>query len=131
MYLPLLHVLLTTINNYPLVIYNYSFYSGVVYTCGLNDAHQLGQTPKNPGPILPVSLAPFYLRLLRGLSIIAIGAGRYHTAVCTEREVYTFGKNLGQLGYAKSTETQIQPKIVRTIGGWVWLIEQWVWLIVL
>lgn len=30
--------------------------------------------------------------------IIAVGAGRYHSAVCTAHEVFTFGKNLGQLG---------------------------------
>ena len=30
--------------------------------------------------------------------MIAVGAGRYHSAVCTEHEVFTFGKNLGQLG---------------------------------
>ena len=30
--------------------------------------------------------------------IIAVGAGRYHSAVCTEHEVFTFGRNLGQLG---------------------------------
>jgi len=30
--------------------------------------------------------------------VIAVGAGRYHSAVCTEHEMFTFGKNLGQLG---------------------------------
>lgn len=91
---------------------NYLFTSGVVYTCGLNDARQLGQTPKNPGPILPYSLAPFYLRTLKGVVVKAIGAGRYHTAVCTDNEIYTCGRNLGQLGYSKSTDSQVQPKMV-------------------
>jgi len=35
---------------------------------------------------------------MRDKKITAVGAGRYHSAVCTEHEVFTFGKNLGQLG---------------------------------
>ena len=35
---------------------------------------------------------------MKDKKIIAVGAGRYHSAVCTEHEVFTFGKNLGQLG---------------------------------
>ena len=90
------------------------YLSGVVYTCGLNDAHQLGQTPKSPdSPILPFSLSPYYLRSLKGKPMIAVGAGRYHTAVCMKNEIYTCGKNLGQLGYERTSETQMQPKKVR------------------
>ena len=35
---------------------------------------------------------------MKDKKIIAVGAGRYHSAVCTEHEVFTFGRNLGQLG---------------------------------
>ena len=92
------------------------YYRGVVYTCGLNDAHQLGlgnsamNAPKSS--LLPKQVHPLFLQLvylcllfgytikvnLKGRTVIAVGAGRYHSAVCTEHEVFTFGKNLGQLG---------------------------------
>ena len=35
---------------------------------------------------------------MKDKKITAVGVGRYHSAVCTEHEVFTFGKNLGQLG---------------------------------
>ncbi len=35
-------------------------------------------------------------------SVIGVGAGRYHTALITLTELYTVGKNLGQLGFEKS-----------------------------
>jgi len=91
------------------------YYRGAVYTCGLNDAHQLGlgnsamNAPKNS--LLPkqVIMCTFVVTVetvigctpkvnLKGRTVIAVGAGRYHSAVCTEHEVFTFGKNLGQLG---------------------------------
>ena len=152
--------------------------SGVVYTCGLNDAHQLGlgsapnSTPKQcltPTPITVSSLslslslsflsslilkihqtlvhlvyihtlllyvhlllimtfACLYLLLmisvclsvqaknLRGRQIRGIGVGRYHTALATESHVYTFGQNLGQLGYERNYHTQIIPKAVSTFS---------------
>ena len=55
-----------------------------------------------------------------------MGAGRYHTAMCTETELYTVGKNLGQLGYEKTLDTQVLPHAVSlSLGGWTSL---WVWL---
>ena len=44
--------------------------------------------------------------------VLLIGAGRYHTAMCTSSELYTVGKNLGQLGYEKTYDTQILPRTV-------------------
>ena len=52
------------------------------------------------------------MRGLKNKHIIAVGAGRYHTAMCTETELYTVGKNLGQLGYEKIHETQVAPRAV-------------------
>ena len=46
--------------------------------------------------------------------MVAIGVGRYHTALATASHVYTFGQNLGQLGYEKTYSTQILPKAVST-----------------
>ena len=33
------------------------------------------------------------------VQVISVGAGRYHTAVVTSKELLSFGKNLGQLGH--------------------------------
>ena len=83
-----------------------------MYSCGLNDAHQLGQCTKH-GAIPPISLIPYVMRYLKGKVVATgVGAGRYHTAVCTRDELYTFGRNMGQLGYEKIGDTQIQPKVV-------------------
>lgn len=95
--------------------YSPVYYRGAVYTCGLNDAHQLGlgnsamNAPKNslsPKQVCVCMLHIFAICLvlpmskvnLKGRTVIAVGAGRYHSAMCTEHEVFTFGKNLGQLG---------------------------------
>ena len=55
------------------------------------------------------------VRSLKSKHVIAVGAGRYHTAMCTDSEVYTVGKNLGQLGYEKTSETQVAPHAVSWI----------------
>ena len=47
--------------------------------------------------------------------MVLIGAGRYHTAMCTSSQLYTVGKNLGQLGYEKTYETQISPHTVKLL----------------
>ena len=57
-----------------------------------------------------MSLSPCPIKYLKGKTAIGIGTGRYHTAVCTSNKVYTFGKNLGQLGYETMTFVQSQPK---------------------
>ena len=45
-------------------------------------------------------------------AVVGVGAGRYHTALCTGTEVLTTGRNLGQLGYEANYETQITPRAV-------------------
>ena len=53
---------------------------------------------------------------LKNRQVIGVGAGRYHTAMCTASELYTVGKNLGQLGYEKTHDTQVAPHAVRYRG---------------
>lgn len=89
--------------------------SGAVYTCGLNDAHQLGHG-SNPSNAPANYLAPKLVRGLKSKHVIAVGTGRYHTAMCTEAELYTVGKNLGQLGYKKTYETQVAPHAVAGVN---------------
>ena len=50
-------------------------------------------------------------------AVVGVGAGRYHTALCTGTEVLTAGRNLGQLGYEANYETQITPRAVGKGGG--------------
>ena len=113
-----------------LIVCSSSLSSGVAYSCGLNDAHQLGlgsapnSTPKQcltPTPItvnLSLSLSHTHThtlpqaKILRGRQIKGIGAGRYHSALATDCHVYTFGQNLGQLGYENNYPTQVVPKTV-------------------
>jgi len=52
---------------------------------------------------------------LKHKHVVGIGTGRYHTAMCTANELYTVGKNLGQLGYEKDYETQTSPRAVPAV----------------
>ena len=81
---------------------------GLVYTCGINDAQQLGHSSKTGSTVL----SPTLLKSLKSKKVRLIGAGRYHTAVATSNQVLSFGTNYGQLGHQKSTSTQPNPKIV-------------------
>ena len=56
-------------------------------------------------------LVTLQIKAIKG-KVLLIGAGRYHTAMCTSSELYTVGKNLGQLGYEKTCDTQILPRTV-------------------
>ena len=64
----------------------------------------------------PVGLFCIYFLQVKSLKhkcVTSIGVGRYHTAVCTSTEVYTVGKNLGQLGFDKQHETtSCAPRVV-------------------
>ena len=64
------------------------------------------------GCVLLVCSALPQVKALKNKAVILIGAGRYHTAMCTTTELYTIGKNLGQLGYEKTYDTQISPRTV-------------------
>lgn len=79
---------------------------GLVYTCGINDAQQLGHGSKTGSTVL----SPYFVKSLKSKKIRLIGAGRYHTAVATASEVYSFGTSYGQLGQTRSNPN---PKIVR------------------
>ena len=79
-----------------------------MFTCGLNDGFQLGLGSKQ----VPV-LSPTIIKALKNRTVVAIGTGRYHTAVATATEVLSFGKNLGQLGHDNSAEAQVHPRVVR------------------
>ncbi|XP_076077944.1 inhibitor of Bruton tyrosine kinase-like [Mytilus galloprovincialis] len=73
--------------------------SGIVYSCGLNESHQLGQTVKKS--LLP---KPINGKVLKGKQIKGICAGRFHSVVYTNHAVFTCGLNAGQLGHPKSQD---------------------------
>lgn len=89
--------------------------SGVVYTCGMNDNHQLGQFPMPPSA---KSLIPKQVTTKnhKGKRVMSVCAGRFHTALFTSDSVFTFGLNAGQLGHSKGTEKQSQPRQVSALN---------------
>ena len=52
------------------------------------------------------------VKFFKGQRVTHVAAGRYHTAVCTENELYTWGRNIGQLGYSGTDIMQYVPKQV-------------------
>ncbi|XP_033741198.1 inhibitor of Bruton tyrosine kinase-like [Pecten maximus] len=89
--------------------------SGVVYTCGMNDSHQLGQFPM---PSTGKSLIPKQVttKSHKSKKVQSVCAGRFHTAMLTSDSVFTFGLNAGQLGHSKGTEKQSQPRQVAALN---------------
>jgi hypothetical protein len=83
---------------------------GVVYTCGLNDAHQLGHGT-NLATAPAQLLSPKPIKGLKG-TVCGVSAGRFHTAVSTRQTIFTFGGDHGQLGYKAKYETQVSPRPV-------------------
>ncbi|KAF9336236.1 hypothetical protein BG006_009294 [Podila minutissima] len=90
---------------------------GEVFTMGNNKYGQLGYSldlPKNGQD--PVQSAP--KRVILAISKLVIkgaAASRWHTALHTENELFTFGFNYGQLGYERKGDIQVGPRKVATI----------------
>ncbi|KAG0342364.1 hypothetical protein BG000_005167 [Podila horticola] len=90
---------------------------GEVFTMGNNKYGQLGHSldlPKNGQD--PVQLSPKRVTLaISKLVIKGAAASRWHTALHTENELFTFGFNYGQLGYERKGDIQVGPRKVATI----------------
>ncbi|XP_003738180.1 inhibitor of Bruton tyrosine kinase [Galendromus occidentalis] len=89
---------------------------GNVFTCGSNKYHQLGFSARPEKLLEPQLLNPkaFLLNILE--SIQGVGAGKYHSALYTERALYTWGLNAGQLGHPKYGERfTVLPRKVSAI----------------
>lgn len=84
---------------------------------GNNKYGQLGYSldlPKNGQD--PVQLSPKRVTLaISKLVIKGAAASRWHTALHTENELFTFGFNYGQLGYERKGDIQVGPRKVATI----------------
>lgn len=84
--------------------------NGEVFTFGLNDFYQLGHTPPPKHCVLPTLVSH---KSVKGKAILGVAAARFHSAVYTKDELFTFGLNAGQLGHRKSgDEHQAAPKVV-------------------
>ncbi|KAK3580483.1 hypothetical protein CHS0354_001084 [Potamilus streckersoni] len=70
----------------------------IVYSCGLNDFHQLGQFPAPDKSLVPKQV---YAKVFKGKAILGVCTGRFHTVIYTSDAVFTFGLNAGQLGHPK------------------------------
>ncbi|KAF9927042.1 hypothetical protein FBU30_003540 [Linnemannia zychae] len=90
---------------------------GEVFTLGNNRYGQLGYTLDTPkGGQDPIQRTP--KRVYFGISknpIIGAAASKWHTAVHTETELFTFGFNYGQLGYERKGDIQVGPRKVASI----------------
>ncbi|XP_077869618.1 inhibitor of Bruton tyrosine kinase-like [Saccoglossus kowalevskii] len=85
---------------------------GVVYTCGLNSCHQLGQPQLGSKYTTP---KPILTKLLKGKVITGIEACRFHTVLYCSDTVFTFGLNAGQLGFPKGEQYIQYPKKVSSL----------------
>ncbi|KAI8054582.1 hypothetical protein BDF22DRAFT_679915 [Syncephalis plumigaleata] len=97
---------------------------GEVYTFGGNRWGQLGyvivqEESSRVGAIYehdkenPVQLEPKrVLNVLRNQSMTGCSASTWHTVVYTSNALYTFGRDMGQLGYETTNEVQSQPRRV-------------------
>ena len=117
--------------NFQLQLVNWLFIcvcSGSVFTFGLNDAHQLGHTTAPAQCLLPKMVRKSTLKrkisiweaitkwsnslfcwqiqfkAWRGKCMTGAAAGRYHTVLYNNTEVYTCGLNAGQLGRFSMTQ---------------------------
>lgn len=86
-----------------------------VYSCGLNEYHQLGQSPAPEKCLVPKQVNP---KMLKGRIVIGICAGRFHTVLNTRDSVFTFGLNAGQLGHPKQKNDRriSQPRQVSNLN---------------
>lgn len=87
---------------------------GQVWTCGLNEYHQLGQNPPVPSLSSP---RPITWHKTSKQFISGIGAGRYHSAMWNSTSLYTFGLNAGQMGHHKNANerTIVNPRLVTSL----------------
>ncbi|KAI9352508.1 hypothetical protein DFJ73DRAFT_659037 [Zopfochytrium polystomum] len=75
--------------------------SGTVWTWGSNGHGQLGHTTEAGGRAAPTLKPREVITNLNKVQIVAIAASKYHSAaVSSSGLLYTWGRNLGQLGYS-------------------------------
>ncbi|XP_046848381.1 inhibitor of Bruton tyrosine kinase-like isoform X2 [Xenia sp. Carnegie-2017] len=85
--------------------------NGNVYTFGLNEHHQLGHSSINK------CLAPklVQMKYSKGKKFVGVAAGKYHSVIFTESQVYSWGLNAGQLGHNKLDKTQVVPRQISSL----------------
>eukprot|EP00795_Rhopilema_esculentum_P017123 gene17123-8647_t len=82
---------------------------GQVYSFGLNAYHQLGHYPVSQQYLTPKQISN---KILKGKIMTGVAAARFHSAIHTKDELFTFGLNAGQLGHLKGDEWQSTPRLV-------------------
>jgi len=85
---------------------------GQVYSFGLNTYHQLGHYPVRVHCLSPKLV---HHKQLKGKIMTGIAAARFHSAIYTKQELFTFGLNAGQLGHSKGDNWQSIPRLVSSI----------------
>ncbi|KAF8948309.1 hypothetical protein BGZ47_005611 [Haplosporangium gracile] len=90
---------------------------GEVFTLGNNKYGQLGyalETPKDGQDPIQRTPKRVFLNISKG-RVIGAAASKWHTAIHTETELFTFGFNYGQLGYERKGDIQMGPRKVASI----------------
>ncbi|KAF9101074.1 hypothetical protein BGX29_006009 [Mortierella sp. GBA35] len=90
---------------------------GEVFTLGSNKYGQLGYALEIPkGGQDPIQYSPkrVFLNIAKA-PVIGAAASKWHTAVYTDTELFTFGFNYGQLGYERKGDIQLGPRKVASI----------------
>ncbi|KAG9063477.1 hypothetical protein KI688_004361 [Linnemannia hyalina] len=90
---------------------------GDVFTIGNNKYGQLGyalEAPKDGQDPIQRTPKRVFLNISKG-RVIGAAASKWHTAIHTETELFTFGFNYGQLGYERKGDIQMGPRKVASI----------------
>ncbi|KAF9152214.1 hypothetical protein BG015_005634 [Linnemannia schmuckeri] len=90
---------------------------GEVFTLGNNKYGQLGyalEAPKDGQDPIQRTPKRVFLNISKG-RVIGAAASKWHTAIYTETELFTFGFNYGQLGYERKGDIQMGPRKVASI----------------
>ena len=86
---------------------------GQLFVTGSSEQHQLG-LGSNPNV---KELSPKAVKLKKDSKLKHVVCGRFHTAVMSDRELFTCGLNAGQLGLSKDTTFQMEFKHVSSIAA--------------
>jgi inhibitor of Bruton tyrosine kinase len=100
--------------------------TGAVYTWGSNHHGQLGYALDLSTNKDNVQKAPRkIISPLKRIDIIGVAASSHHSVCFSAEDLYTWGFNCGQLGYAKGDDSPLQmtPKKVATVLGPVKMVS--------
>lgn len=97
-------------------------FSGSVYSCGLNDSHQLGQQSVVDKCLVPKQVSN---KGLKGKTVIGVDAGRFHSLIYTASSLFTCGLNAGQLGMYNNFLCSDFLFTCLLLWSWLYFLDSW------